>query len=156
MISELLIATALTGAVAAGTAYKVTSDHYEGEIAKMQLLASQQISDANQRAANVASDYEVWQSLQKPKIVYRDRRVAAAFQAAPVWSATAVPDSVRNELSAALPESAAGSASSSMPAASAAATGNEPAASASVPGLKRFFPRVLRKTEVTGEGREAN
>lgn len=138
-IAEAIFALAMLGA-AGYAGHKLTADHYEGVIAKHQVEEDKALADANQKAANAAVDWQAWAEVQPAKIVFRDRKVADAFKADPVWAAASLPSGVRDQLTAAAAGADPGQPDSAVPAAAAASAGDERGSRSSlsrVPGFIR-------------------
>jgi hypothetical protein len=107
-----LIAAALGGA----GAWKVTALHYLHVIDVAAKEASDKVDKANGRADDVASDYEVWQSLQRPKTITITREVEREVQADIDCGKRELPDGLRRALEAAVADANPGVPDQPLPA----------------------------------------
>jgi hypothetical protein len=76
------------------------------------------ILEANQRAEQAAADFEEWKRKQRPKVITVVKEVDRVIEANPEWSRTALPDGVRDALTAAAAELGAGEPAGALPAVS--------------------------------------
>lgn len=112
-------------AIAGGFAsYKATSLHYEHKIDLAAKQAQVDIDAANQKAQNAADDWEVWQSIQKPKTITITREVSRAVQNDPDCSKRALPVGMRDALTKAGQTNHQPIADGALPAASSAGLGD--------------------------------
>lgn len=92
------IALAVAGALGGWAGHELTAAHYEKQIAASDEKNRKDLVDANLRAENAASDYEVWKSIQKPKTITVTREIERAIKADSDCSAKPLPLSLRNAL----------------------------------------------------------
>ena len=150
---QLVIAAAIAAAAASST-WWVTRDHYLGVIAADKVAVQKQVDAANLKADNAAIDWQAWAEVQPAKIVYRNRKVANAFKAEPVWAAASIPSAVRVLLDAPAPGSDADPAvaDSAMPAASAASAADQSGSGPGISGFSRFFGHVFKAPQRVDQG----
>lgn len=95
------IALAVAAALGGYGGYKATRLHYEHVIDQAEKKSAAAVAAADQRAENAASDWEVWASIQRPKAVTITREVEREVKADPDCSQRALPDRLRDALTAA-------------------------------------------------------
>ena len=147
---QLILAAAIAAA-AASSSWWLTRDHYLGVIAADKVAAVKLIDTANQKAENAAIDWQAWADVQPAKIVYRNRKVADALKADPVWAATPIPAGVRDQLAASAPGEDPAVADSAVPAPSAASAPDQRGSGTGLSGLARFFGRLRQAPQLAGE-----
>lgn len=129
----ILISALAIFAAGGAASYKATSLYYEHEIDTAKSKAQKAVDDANQKAINAADDYEVWASLQRPRTITITREVEREVKADSDCSARALPDGLRDTLTA------AAAADTDQPRADGAVP---PAPGASAGDVGRFGPRL--------------
>jgi len=119
-VNALAIAAAAGFVLGLGSAWKLTSMHYEHRIDVAAREAAELVAAANQKAQNAAADYEVWASLQRPKTITLTREVQREVLADVDCSARPLPDGLRDALTNAAADADQPGAADAVPAAPAA------------------------------------